>query len=392
MNTTILLGLATISAGLLVAPAQAGTAAPPCAGVGATIVGTAGEDRLVGTSGRDVIVGLGGDDVLIGAGGDDLVCGNAGHDVLRGGPGDDVLRVGPADDDGPFDLDLVIYDTARRGVRVDLEAGTATGQGRDVIIGRTLRVYGSEHDDVLVGFGNRPNVLAGQGGDDHLVGGREYDQLYGDNARVTKVAGDDVLEGRGAGDGLRGGPGDDVVRGGRGADYLYAVPGQPSGSDRYLGGQGGDGFEDVVGPGEHDVYSGGADGAHLWLRTRFFRDGKVVHPSGRLQLDGEYTTFGDDPATGTVTSVHRVILPIGSWTLIGTSAGEALWAPRGVTDPERRGVTIRGRGGDDIIIGTEYDDVLIGGDGVDEVCGRGGADEIEAEFQAEDPIDLCEPR
>ena len=77
---------------------------------------------------------------------------------------------------------------------------------------------------------------------------------------------------------------------------------------------------------------------------------------------------------------------------MGTEAAEHLGAPRGVADPQRRGVTILGEGSDDDIIGTEYDDVLLGGDGADEVCGRGGDDEIEVKAGAVDPIDLCDPR
>ena len=55
---------------------------PTCRGVPATVVGTAGADRLAGTARADVIVGLGGDDSIFGAGGDDLVCGGPGNDLI----------------------------------------------------------------------------------------------------------------------------------------------------------------------------------------------------------------------------------------------------------------------------------------------------------------------
>jgi uncharacterized protein (DUF1501 family) len=62
-----------------------------CDGQRATIVGTAGADRLRGTKGRDVIAGLGGNDVIIGGGGADTICGGDGNDTLRGGAGGDRL-------------------------------------------------------------------------------------------------------------------------------------------------------------------------------------------------------------------------------------------------------------------------------------------------------------
>jgi Ca2+-binding RTX toxin-like protein len=65
--------------------------ATTCNGVPATIVGTAGADRLAGTKKRDVIVGNGGDDQIIGQKGNDLLCGGDGNDTLIGGKGNDQL-------------------------------------------------------------------------------------------------------------------------------------------------------------------------------------------------------------------------------------------------------------------------------------------------------------
>jgi len=78
-----------------------------CAGKAATMVGTAGADRLVGTGRRDVIAALGGKDTLRGRAGNDILCGGAGRDKLLGGPGrdkllgqagNDILRGGPGRD------------------------------------------------------------------------------------------------------------------------------------------------------------------------------------------------------------------------------------------------------------------------------------------------------
>lgn len=59
------------------------------AGRAATIVGTAGADRLSGTSGFEVIVGGRGNDRIGGCGGNDLICAGAGNDRVAGGDRED---------------------------------------------------------------------------------------------------------------------------------------------------------------------------------------------------------------------------------------------------------------------------------------------------------------
>lgn len=76
----------------------ASAAVPRCFGEKATIVGTAGDDRLRGTEGRDVIVGRGGEDLIRGLGGNDLLCGGGGGDLVVGGDGRDRLHGGGAPD------------------------------------------------------------------------------------------------------------------------------------------------------------------------------------------------------------------------------------------------------------------------------------------------------
>lgn len=62
-----------------------------CAGLTATILGTAASETIAGTSGPDVIVAGDGNDVVIAGGGNDVVCGGAGNDRLKGGGGKDRL-------------------------------------------------------------------------------------------------------------------------------------------------------------------------------------------------------------------------------------------------------------------------------------------------------------
>lgn len=147
-------------------PAQ--SAGATCAGVPATIVGTAGDDELAGTPGDDVIAGLDGVDVIDAGAGNDLVCGDAGPDRITGGDGDDrlyggtnglvpefesepepagdTLVPGPGDDlvdvgvntvlrgDGYNSPDTIDYSGSATGVTVDLVSGVATGEGADTVV------------------------------------------------------------------------------------------------------------------------------------------------------------------------------------------------------------------------------------------------------------------
>jgi hypothetical protein len=71
---------------------------PTCAGRPATIIGTAGRDRLVGTRKRDVIAALGGPDIVKAGKGKDIVCAGPGRDRVAGGAGSDKLLGGKGRD------------------------------------------------------------------------------------------------------------------------------------------------------------------------------------------------------------------------------------------------------------------------------------------------------
>lgn len=152
---------------------------PTCFGQPVTNTWTAGADVIKGTAGNDVLYGGGGNDKIEGKGGNDRICGGDGRDVLIGGAGNDLI-------DGGTGTDTVKFKTATTGVIVSLAAGTATGQGSDVI--QTVeRVVGSNYNDTLTGDdrGNRldgqsgNDRLNGRGGNDQLVGGAGTDTLYG---------------------------------------------------------------------------------------------------------------------------------------------------------------------------------------------------------------------
>ena len=106
-----------------------------CKKLGATILGTPGNDTLRGGGKRDVIVGLGGRDRLFGRGGKDVICGKGGNDKkISGGPKNDKINGGGGND----------------------RAGG--GPGRD-------RVRGGTGKDRLDGGGGADTVLGGPGTD-----------------------------------------------------------------------------------------------------------------------------------------------------------------------------------------------------------------------------------
>jgi uncharacterized repeat protein (TIGR01451 family) len=117
---------------------MAAAQAPSCRGTVATLVGTAGPDRLVGTEGPDVILARAGDDTIVGLSGRDLICANRGSDRVDAGSAADRVFAGVGAD----------------------------------------RVKGRGGPDLLAGNSNA-DVLAGNAGDDRLRGGRGFDRCYG---------------------------------------------------------------------------------------------------------------------------------------------------------------------------------------------------------------------
>src|SRR6266542_311488 len=195
---------------LLVVPAVAlfagGGAAqnppPNCFGQKPTLVGGPGPDQMQGTTRADVMVGEGGDDTMDGGVAGDAVSGGTGDDTVDGGGGDDfdLLSGGPGNDrilgKRPQQAmnDEVDYRRAAGAVQVDLQKGSATGEGTDTFTGIEWAV-GSQFGDTIVGS-NGSNVINGAEGNDRIDGGPGGDLLSGDG-------GDDaVVGGAGAGTGV----------------------------------------------------------------------------------------------------------------------------------------------------------------------------------------------
>ena len=151
--------------------------APTCSGAPATIVRGVSADTVTGTPGDDVIITGAGDDTITALGGNDRICAGA-------------------------DVDTVSFASSANGVKVDLTAGTATGEGSDTLV-EVENLYGSEKKDRLVGDA-QPNRILAAGGNDRANG-------FGGDDRVYGGGGNDLLLGREDNDLIKGGPGVDTA-------------------------------------------------------------------------------------------------------------------------------------------------------------------------------------
>lgn len=196
----------------------------------ATLRGAEGQDQITAITGATLVDlrGERGSDRVIGAGGDrGIVAGGAPKCRLLGGPGEDrlVSRAGCVFYDGPGDdLDL-------GGPGTDTFKAEGEANGADVLVGgdnpdfpqtaRTLFFdvvdYGARAGAVEVSLDNVA--------DDGDAGGAEGDNVRADVENVVGGAGDDVLRGSGAKNGIFGGRGDDLLFGLGGDDEVDAADG-----------------------------------------------------------------------------------------------------------------------------------------------------------------------
>ncbi|OGB58099.1 MAG: hypothetical protein A2503_07505 [Burkholderiales bacterium RIFOXYD12_FULL_59_19] len=121
---------------------------------------------ISGTNGHDVVNGTPGNENLEGLAGNDTLLAGDGDDQLRGGAGDDVL-------DGGAGYDSVQFWSAAGPVTVNLAAGSASGDGNDILV-NIENINGSNFADTLIGDHNS-NYLSGELGNDTLTGGGSSD-------------------------------------------------------------------------------------------------------------------------------------------------------------------------------------------------------------------------
>ena len=286
--------------------------------------GTAGVDRLTGGAGFDIIRGL------------------AGNDELTGGAGGDIL-------DGGADEDTASYAGAGGLVTAnlaDLSANKGDAAGDSYISIENLR-----------GATNFRNILTGDGGNNKLYGGTEYDELWGG-------AGNDVLQGGAAGDRIVGGVGNDDLQGGVGTDsYHFYV---------------GDGIDTITDSDGGNLFFESGDKGNYHENDFFFN---AFTTSGRnLQIDLTVAgvdqritivNYYSDPSNYNIrfnkiagTTYSTIDIPnfidgtAGVDTLAGTVVADWIRGFAGVDN-------LAGNTGNDVLEGGADGDVLDGGSGFD---------------------------
>lgn len=321
---------------------------------GSVLTGSAQNDLMflnsTGTriDGFYVAEGLEGDDRIFGSTEDDRLIGGAGDDVLLPGEGDDEALGGTGVDT------FQVLEGARSSLRIDLEAGTAFGQGSDELV------------DI-------ENVIA-MPGQKHFVRGTD------DANTIFTASGIDVITGRGGDDVIRSGGEDDYIVGGAGADTIDGGTGfniMVSGSaaaagvsDTYIGGEDYDvvAYTSSSNTIKFDVNDQSDDPSILQQLKNYMEE---IEDSGRVEIDGttgqiaRFDADGTHVATDLTEGVEGFVGSDVADLLIGGSVAEYL----------------HGGGGDDVIRtnGTESID---GGDGDDVIYAQrvdGGSTQLQIE-------------
>ena len=234
------------------------------------IVGSSLGDSLTGDEKSNLLIGLGGNDALDSGGNPGILDVSDGTADILLGDGDPAVT--PADDTlvGGSGLNIASFEGSAVGVTVDLQFGTAAGEGTDTLTG-IQGIIGSPFNDDLTGdIGS--NAFEGLGGNDTIDGSAGRDaawfllasrvtaDLSTGNASTThpqeagQVAGSVTMTGI---EDIWGSPGADILTGAIDANQLYGFAGRDTiagaaGDDLLDGGlgsddlDGGDGTDNCV--------------------------------------------------------------------------------------------------------------------------------------------------
>ena len=316
------------------------------------LVGSAHDDTLEGDSGDNLIIGGAGADTLIGGDGFDTldyrasalgvvvnlalsrasggeaegdvisgfegVIGTSRADRLHGGRGDQTIEGGYGNDQmhGGAGVDTLSYEhTPYVELYINLALGLATGAG----------------DDTISGFEN-------------IIAADMSDNLIGD-------AGDNILTGRGGGDGLEGGGGFDTASYAGSTSAVTVNLGTGAASGGHAQGDVLDSIEGLIGS-DHDDVLTGSDG-----------DDRIEGGLGDDLMDG---------GGGTDTLSYRLA---DEGVTVDLSEGETCGC-NGEIDTFSNFENIEGSSWDDYLIGDAGDNELIGGQGWDLIDGGDGFDTI----------------
>lgn len=359
-------------------PDDAAAAACTITSNAAVIVGTSQSDVICAGDGDNVIYGGLLDDEIYGGGGNDVLIGGHGTDLLHGQTGNDVLRGGTNRDcyvggDGNDTVSFASMTPSGRdgsgnpstgGVTADLQVDSfpADPAPSCADFAGTGLANGEGANEELVGVEN-------------LVGSAFDDDLEAANTGVNDLrggGGNDVLRGR------SGGAVDDVLRGESGTDecrnsgVVVACADAPEGASR---------------PAAPHAYveSRGADSGVVVLgRQGSDPDTITITRSSstqvRVDFDEAPTATASCPKTGTLTLTCTISTPryVTAWGDFGNdtmSIGAA-----GSLFPAEASLDLNGGPGDDVLTGGPNADILFTGEGgADQLYGNAGTDALISE-------------
>ena len=334
-------------------------------------------DALTGTdtlSNVETIIGSFYDDLFVA---DSAFFGAFGrYNMFQGRQGDDTIRGNGFTTISFFDDDAAVKVDLAKGIAFAIDPGHAEAVGVDTILGGVNGVFGSRHDDIIIGSdGPRAEILRGGEGNDLIDGGGgtmnviEYRNRFTDV--IVDLAAGTASDGYGDTDtllniqGVRGSEGRDIISGDGTANQLVGE----DGDDDLFGGGGND---ILVGDDNFDPWAG-AFGTYTQFDT------------GADLLDGG---VGDDRMIGGRGNDIYVVDSAGDSVEEDANGGVALVRTsldgyRLAADVEnlaidgKTGTTAIGNSLDNRMSGNRGFDRLIGGSGRDQLNGGGGDDVLQ---------------
>jgi Ca2+-binding RTX toxin-like protein len=338
--------------------------------------------KIVGSDTRNFIMEGGGNDTIDAAGGNDEVEYHGGNDRVSLGSGDDLYKIEarspfaehPTLDGGAGnDMLFIDVDSAHAGATVDLLSGV--GQIGNLSLTLTGMEGVSIDDTSQLRDPSASIMFAGTQGNDTL-------NAYFGSGGMTLLGreGDDVVDGAAFGDSdnqgaiiAYGGPGNDMVRGGQGADWLM-------GGGHYSG----DTTPATTSDDGYDTIWGGGGNDHIWGNSEFAVAGSV--DTGDRIDAGPGTDYvngnaGDDNIYGGGGS-DRLYGGAGNDAIYGDNymPGSLLANTPGMGNDHINGNKgddlLDGGAGNDEVLGGQGNDILSGGDGDDTLAGGLGNDYI----------------
>jgi Ca2+-binding RTX toxin-like protein len=336
------------------------------------VIGGGGGDTLVGSASANELTGLGGSDLLRGLNGNDVLSGALGNDKLFGGAHTDrLVEAG--------DVSFTLTNTSLTGLGTDsltaIEQAQLTG--------------GASANAINASAFSGPTTLAGDGGNDLVIGGSSSDNLTGGDGNDTLRAGAaaDTLGGGAGNDSLTGFAGDDQLSGGPGADVLSGLGGTDTALYTERTGAVTIDIDDVADDGNSmDGPTGARDNVKTDvenLTTGSGHDALIGSAADNVFNGGTGgDTFAGLGGVDTVTYADRTArmrlrVTIDDVADDGTPV-DGSFNDNVLTDVENligRDVLAYGR---DILIGSASDNEIVGGTGADTLRGLDGNDHIVA--------------